>query len=394
LTAFRDAAWLDGPRVRGYSAAIALTLAAVLIANVALSRNFIGVGNEPIGTDFVSFWTAGSLARGGSPQAVYSREILEAAERALSGGQGYYAFFYPPAFLLICLPLALLSYPWALAVWLAATGYAYWRVLRVLLPQREAIFPILGFPAFFINAGFGQNGFLTAALLGSGALLLPRRPVLAGLCWGALIIKPQLGILIPAVLIAARAWRAMAAAFCSAAALAGASWVAFGTETWRAFFASSGLARAALEQGEMGFHKLQSVYGGLRLAGFGVASAYAIQAILALLMAGGLIWVARRSQSAVAPAVALPAATVLASPFLLTYDLAMLGFPMAWLAAEGLASGFGPWEKSVLALCYLIPLLAHTNAHEWLYIPWAPLISALLLLMVARRALSWRAQPA
>ena len=54
---------------------------------------------------------------------------------------------------------------------------------------------ILAFPPFSSTPEHGQNGFLSAALIGGGALLLDKRPVLAGLCFGALVYKPQLAVM-------------------------------------------------------------------------------------------------------------------------------------------------------------------------------------------------------
>ena len=79
---------------------------------------------------------------------------------------------------------------------------------------------VLASPAVFINAMFGQNGALTAALL-IGGLLMPRRSglILAGILFGLLTIKPHLGILVPFCLIASRNWRACLSAPQSAAAV-------------------------------------------------------------------------------------------------------------------------------------------------------------------------------
>ena len=314
------------------------------------------------------------------------RSITKPSARCLADARSAITRFYPPPFLLLCLPLALLPYIWALALWLGATGYAYWRAIRMLLPGRDAIFPVLGFPAFLLNAEFGQNGVLTAALLGSRALLLSARPIVAGCCLGALVFKPHLGVLIPALVLASGAWRSLLAAVASAAVLAGASWVLLGAATWQAFFASNRLALGAMEQGAMGFAKMQSVFGAARISGLGVPGSYAAQALAALLAGAALVWIARRTRCNTAPGMALLAATPLASPFLLTYDLAMLGLPMAWLAAQGLARGFRPWEKSALLAAYFLPLLAASNALELVYIPWTPVVCACLLALLLARA--------
>ena len=54
------------------------------------------------------------------------------------------------------------------------------------------------------NITHGHNGFLTAALFGSGLPLLPTRPVHAGALLGLLAYKPQYGLLIPLALAARR----------------------------------------------------------------------------------------------------------------------------------------------------------------------------------------------
>src|SRR5271166_2431864 len=76
------------------------------------------------------------------------------------------AFFYPPTFLVVCLPLALAPYFWSLGLWLSATGYAYYRVVRGYVPSLR-LAPFLAYPAVLLNAAHGQNGFLSAALLGA-----------------------------------------------------------------------------------------------------------------------------------------------------------------------------------------------------------------------------------
>ena len=58
----------------------------------------------------------------------------------------------------------------------------------------------------FNNTLVGQNGFLTAALIGGTLYLIPVRPILAGVCLGLLSYKPQYGLLFPIVLIAAAQW--------------------------------------------------------------------------------------------------------------------------------------------------------------------------------------------
>src|SRR5258705_10756502 len=65
---------------------------------------------------------------------------------------------------------------------------------------------------------------------------MPMRPVLSGICLGLLSYKPQYGLLFPLVLIAASQWTVFFTAGIVAVAMALASWLAFGTESWQGFF--------------------------------------------------------------------------------------------------------------------------------------------------------------
>jgi hypothetical protein len=65
--------------------------------------------------------------------------------------------------------------------------------------------------------------------------------------------------------------------------------------------------------------------------------------------------------------------------------LVLLAAPIAWLAYEGLHSGFLPWEKSILFLAWICPLLARPFSLSG--VPLTPLILAMMLVAIARRSL-------
>ena len=138
-TALADCAWLDAERARAYARILlAVTLAGAL-GWIALSSGGLDRQGKPIGADFVGFYAASRLALDGRPALAYDVGAHWAAQKALFGPElGYTAFFYPPPALLVCLPLALAPYFWSLAAWLAATGYAFFRVVRGY-PARRSI---------------------------------------------------------------------------------------------------------------------------------------------------------------------------------------------------------------------------------------------------------------
>jgi len=386
--AFRDAEWLNAERARAYARILFFFGFAGAVIWIALAHGGIDRAGKPIGTDFVGFWTASQLALEGRAADVYNIAAHWNAQRRLFGADvGYTAFFYPPPYLLICLPLAALPYFASLAVWLGATGAVYWRLLRAFAGAHIEAIAILAFPAFLVNAGHGQNGFLSAALIGGGALWLDKRPVLAGLCLGALVYKPQLAVMIPIALVAARRWTAFAAAAASAGALLGASWIVWGDAVWRAFFAAAPLARASLERDFVGYEKMQSAFAAVRLLHGGLTLAYALQALTALAAAAALFWLHRRRFRSPAEGPAMVAAALLASPFLLDYDLTLLAIPLAWSAREASRAGFAPGEKSVLALAYVLPLFSRLAAGA-LGLPLAPLTIAAVFYFVLKRGVA------
>jgi alpha-1,2-mannosyltransferase len=383
---FRDADWLDGRRATAWLRILAAVMVVVAGAWIALSHGGVDPTGKPLGTDFLSFWAASKLALAGHSAQVYDPAAHAAVQRAAFPGTdiGYAAFFYPPVFLLICLPLAALPYLAALAAWLAVTGLACWQALRGWLNRSASMLAALAFPATLSNLGHGQNAFLSTALFGGGGLLLAARPFLAGLCFGALIFKPHLGLLIPVALLAGRQWKAIAGAMVSATALIGLSLLAFGSQTWAGFLAVSPLARAALEQELVGSAKMQSVFAAIRLWHGPLALAYAAQALVSLAAAAAVAVVFRRRRNDAAAMAALMAATLLASPFLLDYDLMLMAPPLAWLFAQGARDGFRPWEKTGLLAAFLLPMVSRILATD-LHLPIAPPVLAILFLLIWRR---------
>jgi alpha-1,2-mannosyltransferase len=393
LDALSRADWLTPGRARVYGWLVLIVTAAVAVGWVAASDGGLDPLGKPLGTDFTSFWTASKLALAGAPQKAYDVGAHHAQQTDLFGRDtGYAAFFYPPIFLLICLPLALLPYLISLAIWLTATGTLYWRMARAWLGEAFGAMPIFAFPAVLINIGHGQNGFLSAALFGAGALWLERRPILAGFCLGALAYKPHLGIMIPIALAIGGRWKTFAAAAAAVVALAAASYGVFGLATWQGFLADTSLARSTLEQGLVGDAKMQSAFAAVRLWGGGLGLAYGVQAVVATVAAAGLFWLQRRAPKCGGEGPAMIVAALLASPFLLDYDLVILAAPLAWMLREGARTGFLRWEKTLLVAAFVLPAVSRMLAAD-AKLPLAPFVLAALFVAILRRALTHAPSP-
>jgi hypothetical protein len=243
----------------------------------------------------------------------------------------------------------------------------------------------LAFPAVFVNLGHGHNGFLTAALIGLALVHLDRRPIIAGILFGLLAYKPQFGLMIPLVLAATGRWRTMLAAAVTVAALALAVTLAFGIESWRAFFHSAGFTRLVLEEGGPGWHMIQSVFSAVRMWGGPVLLAYAVQGIVMLGIAVALVFLWRSPAAFALKAAALCIATLLATPYSLDYDMMLLAPAIAFLAVDGIERGFSPYHKTALAALWLVPLVARSVAQATL-VPLGAIAMVAMLLLILDRA--------
>ena len=390
IAILRDAPWLTHERALAWCQVLAVVGVAFTALRWVLAAFGILLYGDPRNVDFVSFWTASELALRGQPHFAYEPMLHQRAEQTLLGSiTGYTAFFYPPPYLLLCLPLALLPFVPALFLWLGLSWAAFWRVARRFLPicisTGTGLLVLIGYPAALNNVWHGQNGFVFTALFGAGVLTLDRRPFVAGLWFGCLVGKPQLALLlVPALLLAGRWWTILGAGV-SALGLAGAAMLAFGLNTWQAFLADTALARTALEQELIGSAKLQSVFAAVRLLGGGLPLAYGLQIAVALAVLTLVLVLVRRRPGGLAEGVAIAAATPLISPFILDYDLVLLALPIGWVMQQAQRTGaFLPWEKLALAAAFMLALISRTIAMKF-GLPLAPLVLVAFLLVVARR---------
>ncbi len=240
-----------------------------------------------------------------------------------------------------------------------------------------------------INVGHGHNGFLTAALLGGGLVSLDRRPLVAGILFGLLAYKPQFGLMIPIALAAGGYWRSFVAAAATAVLLTLVTTLVFGVQVWHAFFVGAEFTRTVvLEQGDTGWHKIQSVFSWARMWGAPVPLAYAIQGAATLVIAMASAWLWHGKAPYPLKAAGLCLAAILATPYTLDYDMMVLAPAIAFLAADGMARGFGPWEKTALAALWLVPLVARTVPQVTLIPLGVPVMLAMFVLILRRAGLA------
>ena len=386
--ALRTGSWLTPARIRGYALLVLAISLAGLIGLVATSQHLIDRNGKPIGTDFSNVYAAGVLTLSGKAPDAYDPKLQHAAEIAVFEGRDvpFFGWHYPPFFLMIAALLALMPYALALLCWLAVSLPAFMIAVHAIVPRRETWLVTAAFPAVFVNVGHGQNAFFTAALLGGFLTLLNRRPVIAGILLGLLSYKPQFGLLIPLVLLVTGRWTTILSATATVAALIGASTLLFGMSVWHAFIESATFTRTiVLEAGGTGWEKIQSLFSAVRMWGGSIDAAYAAQGALALTLAASVVWLWRSQAAFELKAAALAIACLLATPYVLDYDMVVLGIAIAFLVRHGLARGFHPYEISLLALTWAAPFLTRSVA-GLSGVPLGLIVMLALYAMTLRRA--------
>jgi alpha-1,2-mannosyltransferase len=370
---------------RALVAAYAITTLVIILGGPLTGKGLFDLQGKPLGSDFLGFWTAASLVKNGHPDWAYSLSKMHAVEKMIIGPTvPGMPWLYPPTFLLVVWPLAYIPYPLAIILWIAITMLAFVLVVNRIAPHPLTPWLILAFPGTFQNLIHFQNGFLSAALLGGGLLLMSRSPVLGGVLLGLLSYKPHLAVLIPIALIAGRHWRTLAGAAVSASALALATLPVMGWKTWAAFLGNLPLAEWMIRHGVARIFKMPTTFAGALLAGAGFPAAYVLQGIVTLVAVGAVIWVWSQDVAFPLKASALALAILLATPYAFEYDLAILALPLAWLAWEGYVRGWLWGEQNLLLIGYVIPLLAPILASKT-GVQIAPLVLGALLLETVRR---------
>jgi hypothetical protein len=395
----RSGSWLTRERMR--LVGLALLAAFVLGAGflIATSNGLNDRFGRPLGTDFSNVYAAGSYVLHGEASAPFDPPRQYAREQAIFGqATQFYGWHYPPYFLALAALLAAMPYWLALIVWQGTTLLLYILAMRAIVSaspspagggiEKMWLLFALAFPAVFINLGQAHNGFLTAALFGAALVMLVERPILAGVLIGCLAYKPQFGLLIPLILIATGRWRAFASAAVTVAVMTLAVTFAFGIDVWSAFFATGKFTRTVvLEQGGTGWYKIQSVFSWVRMWGGGIALAYVAQAAITLAVAAALCWLWRSRTAYPLKAAGLLIGTLLATPYSLDYDLMLLAPAIAYLSIDGFARGFGPYEKTIVAALWIVPLIARSVPQATL-IPLAVPTMLLALVFLLRRAMN------
>ena len=337
----------DQPRIFRLYALVALAFSTSFAITIVVAT-WVYYSLAPA-VDFASFWAAGRLALMGTPALAYDIAAHRAVEMTVAHMGGLMPFPYPPPFLFLVALIAFHPFWLAYLLWILANSALYFAATRSFTTVRNAF----AHPSAIVNAIIGQNGLLTSGIFIFGVSLLTTRPFVAGAVLGLLIIKPQLAILVPVALVAARRWDSVAGAALSSILLLTMAWLVFGTESYRAFLGITGQYAGFMDLSRWNWSELASLFSFLRFFGIPQPVALAIQAVAAL-AAAILTWRAWAADDEERGAI-LASATMLVSPYILTYDSMLLIWPLAVFLNDRTR----PWRAAIVWLCLLGPFLAY-----------------------------------
>lgn len=342
-----------------------------LIGTAVLTNLF-----HPFHMDFISFWAAAKLALQGHAADAYSSARLGEIQGQVMALGTSMPFGYPPPFLLFIVPAGLLPYGIAAALWIGASYAAYHLAAQKLMPGFG--WAIAGFIPILTCGMLGQSAMLLAGISFLAFSLLGTAPFAAGLLLGCLIVKPQLGLLLPLAFLAGAKWKAMIGAAVSTGSLLILAWLLFGTEAYVGFLGSLGRSSSIVADGMVSWHKMVGVYPALRQLGAPTMLAWSLHAVVAIAAAGAMCWIWRKNEDPLGLGAAFSAATMLGSPYLYQYDMVSLLMAFAWLWKQGAPA-------PLLAGLWLLPLVGFIqNWSPDIPININPIISIGLMILICK----------
>jgi alpha-1,2-mannosyltransferase len=382
--------FLTARRVRAQGLILALCLWSVYAWNVAAPGLIDRAGNLK-GTDFLHFYTLGSLALAHRGADLYNMDAQSqlAAERVPAAAGIHYLPLYPPQVSSFFAPFARLSYSHALILWLTLSSLIYgaccfllWRACPNLRNHKLTVVILaLAFPAFWHLIAWGQTSALALACFTVAFFALrARREFLAGLLLGCLIFKPQLALAAALVFVVTLNWEVIAGALLSATTQLAAAWLYYGPGPLLDWMHTLLRLPGLLPQLEPRLYQTHSLRTFWTMLIPWPAASLALYVATALLLSALTVACWRSHLPLPLRYSALLLATVLLAPHLTVYDLVILApaflLLFNWLVSQPDQPDTGP-IKLLLYLAFVLPLLGPL-AHWTHFQLSVPVMTALL----------------
>jgi hypothetical protein len=347
--------------------------------------------------DFANYWVAARMVLEGSHEILFDQQrYFSHLQQMFGSGYSPHNWGYPPHFLLLIWPLGFFSYKAALVGFLVTT-FAFFVLAVVFFRRKYApesgisilVLAMLGYALVMVDAA--QNGFLLSAFCLLGFAWMKERPVLAGVAFALLTVKPQLGILIPLLLALDRNWKAISWTVVFTSMLVAASAVLYGVQTWSAYL-SDGISYqtgAVMTQwGGIFLRMMPTAFAGMRSLGFSAEASHLAQIPFSLLGVSMVVWALCCDADPLRRIFAAVCGAFVVSPYAFNYDMGALVVIAAMIVASKRVSG----QSRLLALAIIAGLCPAVMNLGRANLPIAPLLLMAALVALVQQARHERTQ--
>ncbi len=292
------------------------------------------VGAKKVLTDYDAFHVAGLLALEGRADTAYRIDTMLDAQKSFTGSLSFMPWTYPPPFTLFVAALATLPVGLGFLLFVTTSFAAYLAVLRRIAGPYLPGVLIAMLPTLLLMMRTGQNGFLTASLIGVFLLAFFQRRPGAGLPLGLMVIKPHLAVGITLVTLIGRRWHAVLIAAITVIVLLALSTWALGLPVWQGFLDGIVESGGYLRRGIYPLFRMTSIYAFVHTLGAGPDVAMALHGIGALCAAGALLWLWKIGTVPRRLAAAICCVSLFVSPYNYDYDLTVFGLAIAFVLPD------------------------------------------------------------
>jgi hypothetical protein len=314
-------------------AVLAVTAALASCSSVLFQQPGL-LGRDKELVDFDAFYIAGLMAERGQAVETYDAAAMMAAQHEFSGTIDFMPWTYLPPYLLVVQMLAQLPIGFSFLAFFAVNFGVYLLVVRRIAGSYLPGVLIAILPTLLTLTRTGQNGFLTAGLIGAFLLAFTERRRIAGVPLGIMIIKPHLAAAIALLALLDRRWSTIAISGGVVVASLVAATAAYGMAIWPAFLDGIGDAGQFLAAGYYPLHRMSSIYTAALSMGGSPTVALAVHLAGALGAVGLLVRAYVRRWEPRHLAATACVSSVFISPYNYDYDLAIIGIAIAFVLRE------------------------------------------------------------
>lgn len=333
---------------------LTFSLIVVMLAFMALRFQFPAMlaGNNEA-CDFHAFYIAGKMVINGNIEDAYHYELFAKEQDGFFGKrQGFLAWTYPPPFNLIAAILAALPIGAAYFMFTGASLCAYIFALRKISPAQYIWSIIAVLPAIMLNIRLGQNGLLTASLIGFSLSAFMRQRATAGLPLGLMVIKPHLALGVALMTCLSRRWPTISIAATTTTIILALTTGVFGISIWPAFFNGIDEARRFLWNGTYPLERMTSIYALVYTLGSPPKIAMVAQAISALTSCAAIVVACIKIKKPLHLIGITAIASLYISPYGFDYDMTLLGIGVAAFMPDISRRASGLEIALLLTLCW------------------------------------------